>query len=79
MVSSHTRTSHTPLHIHTHTQHTSFSLGKEKEELVKGLEVLQSTCQWFNDRIEQVALEEKQLLSKYGYSEEVRILAKPLT
>ena len=46
---------------------------------MKGLEVLQSTCQWFNDRIEQVALEEKQLLSKYGYSEEVRILAKSLT
>lgn len=45
---------------------------------MKGLEVLQSTCQWFNDRIEQVALEEKQLLSKYGYSEEVRILAKSL-
>ena len=46
---------------------------------MKGLEVLESTCQWFNDRIEQVALEEKQLLSKSGYSAEVRVAVNSLT
>ena len=51
---------------------TNLSLSQEKEELIKGLEVLESTRQWFSDRIEQVTLEEKQLLSRHGHSHEVR-------
>ena len=53
-------------------KHTNLSLSQEKEELIKGLEVLESTRQWFSDRIEQVTLEEKQLLSRHGHSREVR-------
>ena len=48
---------------------TNLSLSQEKEELIKGFEVLESTRQWFSDRIEQVTLEEKQL---HGHSHEVR-------
>ena len=48
---------------------TNLCLSQEKEELIKGLEVLESTRQWFSDRIEQVSLEEKQL---HGHSHEVR-------
>ena len=48
---------------------TNLSLSQEKEELIKGLDVLESTRQWFSDRIEQVSLEEKQL---HGHSREVR-------
>ena len=51
---------------------TNLSLSQEKEELIKGLEVLESTRQWFSDRIEQVTLEEKQFLSRHGHSREVR-------
>ena len=31
--------------------------GNEREELLKGMEVLEKTRQWFNDRLGQLALE----------------------
>lgn len=36
------------------------SVGQEKEELLKGIEVMEITRLWFNSRLEQLALEEKQ-------------------
>ena len=40
------------------------SVGQEKEELLKGMEVMEITRLWFNSRLEQLALEEKQPAKK---------------
>ena len=51
------------------TQHrSSLSIGREKEELMKGVEVLEKTQKWFQNRLAVISLEEHQR----GGSEEVR-------
>ena len=40
------------------------SVGQEKEELLKGMEVMEITRLWFNNRLEQLALEAKQPTKK---------------
>ena len=40
------------------------SVGQEKEELLKGMEVMEITRLWFNSRLEQLALEGKQPAKK---------------
>ena len=40
------------------------SVGQEKEELLKGMEVMEITRLWFNSRLEQLALEAKQPTKK---------------
>ena len=42
------------------------SIGQEKEELLKGMEVMEITRLWFNSRLEQLALEDKQPTKKVG-------------
>ena len=44
------------------------SVGQEKEELLKGMEVMEITRLWFNSRLEQLALEEKQPAKKVVWS-----------
>jgi hypothetical protein len=40
------------------------NVGQEKEELLKGMEVMEITRLWFNSRLEQLALEDKQPTKK---------------
>ena len=43
------------------------SVGQEKEELLKGMEVMEITRLWFNNRLEQLALEAKQPTKKVKF------------
>ena len=42
------------------------NVGQEKEELLKGMEVMEITRLWFNSRLEQLALEQKQPAKTVG-------------
>lgn len=42
------------------------NVGQEKEELLKGMEVMEITRLWFNSRLEQLALEQKQPTKTVG-------------
>ena len=44
------------------------SLGSEKEELLKGLEILERTQQWFNGRLGQLSAERLTSVSKALFS-----------
>ena len=48
------------------------TVGQEKEELLKGMEVMEITRIWFNSRLEQLALEEKRPTKKVSFSVTIR-------
>ena len=56
---------------HTSVQgNRSVSIASEKEELLRGMEVMKRTQKWYQDRMEQLSLEEKQMAGS-SYTHEV--------
>ena len=54
---------------------SSLSTAREKEELVRGAEVLDNTLQWFQSKLAVLSLEEQQRLAGNGQVEFYRLCA----